>query len=199
MHLAPCRAATNTSPWSCTVKLARGSGDAGGSGSAAAVAAGQPLEEQFCTVYDKAHISPAVTAAQAVLLNPSHVARQSGGATAFVPLCLGTAAHGSESGHRAPAPPFTTRAPGLTVAGNRAMGDCGTDEPSVSSAALTGHYRTSAGTAVRHSAAYDSLPSVRQYERQFTMDRVVLEIDGADADLTIVDLPGGWVLSGCWE
>jgi hypothetical protein len=40
----------------------------------------------------------------------------------------------------------------------------------------------------QHSRAYLELPE--EYQLEFTRNSVVLEIEGADADLTIVDLPG---------
>jgi len=42
---------------------------------------------------------------------------------------------------------------------------------------------------VKHSPAFDSLGD-SDYELEFTSNSVVLEIEGAEADLTIVDLPG---------
>ncbi len=181
----------DSSAWSCTVKLARsGDGTGGGSGSGASAAtAGQPLEEPFCTVYNKDHISLVVTAAQAVLLNPSLVDKHSNGAAAFVPAfpCAASAfppstpplsAYGSSSSTLLPSgtlPPPQDAQPSPAAA-----------VPNIS------NNETTAGSTIRHSAAYDSLPEPRQYERQFTMDRVVLEINGADANLTVIDLPGGW-------
>ncbi len=146
-------------------------------------------------MYDKTHISPAVTAAQAVLLNPSHVAQHPGGARAFVPLFPNVnprtstpskaAAAGAVNGHG------DLVAVAATTAGDFEDGDSSADDgPSTSSAPPSGHHRSSGGSAVRHSAAYGSLSAVRGYELQFTMDRVVLDINGADADLTVVDLPG---------
>ena len=45
------------------------------------------------------------------------------------------------------------------------------------------------GDTVKHTAAFESLGDT-DYELEFTSNSVVLEIEGAEADLTIVDLPG---------
>lgn len=180
-----CRAQAGESARSCTVKLARSLDQA----------AGQSLEEVFCKVYDKTHITPAVTAAQAVLLNPSRVAQRPGGAAAFVPSFLdpvqppfaAAEAAGNATSSDSPAAPLpdVTASPSTPPKGNKNK-----SEPSPKAAGLN------AGSGVRHSKAYSSLPPAREYEMPFTTDRVVLEISGADADLTVVDLPGAWLSTG---
>ncbi|KAG2429232.1 hypothetical protein HXX76_011002 [Chlamydomonas incerta] len=46
------------------------------------------------------------------------------------------------------------------------------------------------GGAPEQSSAVKALGAASEYELQFTANKVVLEIDGAEADLTIIDLPG---------
>ncbi|KAG2426403.1 hypothetical protein HYH02_014830 [Chlamydomonas schloesseri] len=115
--------------WQCRIKLFRNQDSDG-----------KPLsrEQLFCTVTDKAHIGAAVTAAQAVLLNPREVGSKALEAERYVPL-------------------LASAQPG---------------RPPVQSPAMT------------------QLGDASAYQLQFTNDKVVLEIDGADADLTIIDLPG---------
>ncbi len=141
-------------------------------------------------MYDKTHIAAAVTAAQAVLLNPGRVAQQPGGAAAFVPLfpesdqppfAAEAADNTSSTGSSAAPLPYVTASPSTPPKGNKK------GEPSQKAVG------PNAGSGVRHSKAYGSLPPAREYEMPFTTDRVVLEISGADADLTIVDLPGAWL------
>ncbi|KAG2432195.1 hypothetical protein HXX76_009115 [Chlamydomonas incerta] len=119
------------SAWKCHIKLCR---DYDSDGKPLAK---KPREELFCTVADKAHVAAAVSAAQAVLLNPRAV--EGAPAAAFVPPELG----GSRPSHR------PTYAEKLRALGNPAS-----------------------------------------YELAFTPNKVVLEINGVEADLTIVDLPG---------
>jgi hypothetical protein len=96
-----------------------------------------PAQQVFCHIDSDRHISACITAAQAVLLNPSHVAQHQKGEAAYVPVLKD-------------APTFVA-AP---------------------------------------SAAFDELGDPSNYELLFTNNSVVLEVEGAEADLTIVDLPG---------
>ena len=56
-------------------------------------------------------------------------------------------------------------------------------------AAFVPHNLQKPGDTVKHTTAFESLGDT-DYELEFTSNSVVLEIEGAEADLTIVDLPG---------
>nr|BAF46281.1 dynamin related protein [Chlamydomonas reinhardtii] len=121
--------------WQCRIKVVRNFNSTG-----KPLAPGEAHEKLFCTVTDKAHITACISAAQAVLLNPTVVGDSvAGGAERFVPLLSA-----AEPGGRAPEP----------------------------------------------SSAMRGLGDAAGYELQFTANKVVLEIVGAEADLTIIDLPG---------
>ncbi|KXZ50489.1 hypothetical protein GPECTOR_16g664 [Gonium pectorale] len=114
--------------WSCRIKLSRNFDHEG------KPLLEKPPEETFCTVTNKSHIAACVTAAQAVLLNPTAVQSARGGARAYLPIL--------------------------------------------------------SGKLPKESNAKEALGSADQYELAFTANKVVLDIDGAEADLTIIDLPG---------
>ncbi|GLC38721.1 hypothetical protein PLESTF_001692100 [Pleodorina starrii] len=116
------------SGWSAKVKLSR-SFDVEGR-----ELSDKPPVEFFCDVSDASHITACVTAAQAVLLNPTAVESDPGKAKAYVPDLSG------------PQP--------------------------------------------KPSTAFKALGDATRYELGFTANKVVLEILGADVDLTIIDLPG---------
>ncbi|EFJ53241.1 dynamin-related GTPase [Volvox carteri f. nagariensis] len=131
--------AAAASAWRCAIKL-RFERDSNG----------LPLpvasEHEFCEVHDKGHIAACVTAAQAVLLNPSRV-------------------NGD----------YKSYAPRLESSGTDAI-------PGV-------EFDASSGRLV-NSLAYQALVDGSENDLDFTANSVLLEIDGAEADLTIVDLPG---------
>ncbi len=95
-------------------------------------------------------VTDAVSAAQAVLLNPTKAEAQEAGSRAFVPTLPPPPdkAAGPASGGAAPAPRLIK------------------------------------------SAALEGLGEPTEWELSFTRNVVVVEVDGAEADLTIMDMPG---------
>ncbi len=162
--------------WCCTVKLALSHDDRH------QPLAPLPPEQPFCTVYDKAMVPQCVRAAQAVLVNPTAVRRHPHGAAAFVPV-----------------------APSVQLP--QASGRTAVQHAAPSAAAV------GPSEAAHDIAAQDQQQQQSQQQRQalalglpasplelvegrvppelpFTYNKVVLEISGAEADLTVIDLPG---------
>ncbi|KAG1679625.1 hypothetical protein FOA52_006142 [Chlamydomonas sp. UWO 241] len=134
MRQAPPVPGTSSTGWLCHVKLKR-EYDAEGRELIEV-----PQEEKLVTIFHQAHLTECVTTAQAVLLNPTLLSQQPGGAKAFLPEEL------------------------------RQPGGCKESKPVQPADALT---------------ALEN-----KFEHEFTNNSIVLEIQGAEADLTIVDLPG---------
>eukprot|EP00198_Chlamydomonas_reinhardtii_P007089 XP_001696425.1 dynamin-related GTPase [Chlamydomonas reinhardtii] len=140
--------------WQCRIKVVRNFDSTG-----KPLAPGEAHEKLFCTVTDKAHITACISAAQAVLLNPTVVGDAvADGAERFVPLLSA-----AEPGGRAPE----------ASSAMRGLGDA-------------------AGYELQFTANKHALPvCLFAYHLPLRCGaHVVLEIVGAEADLTIIDLPG---------
>ena len=162
------------------------------------LAPGEAHEKLFCTVTDKAHITACISAAQAVLLNPTVVGDAvADGAERFVPLLSA-----AEPGGRAPEASSAMRGLG-DAAGYELQFTANKVRACVRCWCLPACIRVSCRLACTPGLLV-CLPPASSLRR--TRERtgapmhptalapshpqVVLEIVGAEADLTIIDLPG---------